>query len=64
MYEYPIDDPMFSAHVSALSQLIALGGNTSIAEFDNWYTADAPTVPDLQRADRGLLRSAGYSSMD
>ncbi|KAL5360493.1 hypothetical protein BJX96DRAFT_184582 [Aspergillus floccosus] len=44
MYEYPTDDPMFSAHQSALSDLIALGENTSIAEFDNWYTADAPTT--------------------
>ncbi|GES63803.1 hypothetical protein ATEIFO6365_0007049000 [Aspergillus terreus] len=43
-YEYPTDDPMFSAHQSALSDLIAYGGNTSIAEFDNWYTADAVTT--------------------
>ncbi|GFF93092.1 hypothetical protein IFM47457_10892 [Aspergillus lentulus] len=44
MYEYPTDDPIFSAHVSALSQLITMGENTSIAEFDNWYAADTLTT--------------------
>ncbi|KAL4893564.1 hypothetical protein BDV59DRAFT_193051 [Aspergillus ambiguus] len=44
MYEFPTDDPMFSAHVSALGELAKLDGNTSIAEFDNWYMADAPTT--------------------
>ncbi|KAH1596408.1 hypothetical protein KXX34_000458 [Aspergillus fumigatus] len=44
MYEYPTDDPIFSAHVSALSQLRKMGMNTSIAEFDDWYSADTLTT--------------------
>lgn len=35
---------MFSAHKSALSQLIAMGQNTSAAEFDDWYSADVATT--------------------
>ncbi|KAF9889840.1 hypothetical protein FE257_006930 [Aspergillus nanangensis] len=45
MYEYPTDDPMFSAHRSALDELSAIpGANATIAAIDNWYSPDTPTT--------------------
>ncbi|PLB44482.1 hypothetical protein P170DRAFT_417125 [Aspergillus steynii IBT 23096] len=61
-YDYPVDDPIFGAHRSALEELQQLPDvNASIAELNNWWLPDSYTTV-LGCTDQYQVCSVGTGS--